>query len=406
MNLFLVYNPEKAVIANWWEYFFKSCGIYVEKRKFSDTSKISKPKEIPCLTILTPQNIKKYPYVGVAGHACLIAESKARNYENIFSEQQPDSYKEILSSLFEAETESLILARLYKIYLKTNFWKAIWLYEEFAKDDIKRWDKTIASICEKVLDAIDEQKGINLDCDYVQYMQFYCRYILCCVKYREISKRSAKSEELLNDILAWTDKYDSNAGFIHLTGRICALHPVKNKHARFFYMQAEKYRNCSDYLYDIGHSIEKVFGENEKALYYYNSAYINDNDNYCALYKVAVGKELEHKWIDAFICYGMIEKQLKSIVKYNYEKKCASSIKELDYLYKAYNRLLYIYTQRLEGDEEENNYTMKIASFKQKILSGYSFKQLADKMGDPRIGVEITEELINKFQGKCYRYKL
>lgn len=404
MNIFLIYNQEKAVIANWWEYFFKSCGIWVEKKIFSDPCKVG--TGIPCLTILTPQNEKKYLFTGMVGHACLITESKAPNHENIFSEQRPGVYKEILRCLFDAESEYLTLVKLYKIYLKSNFWKAIWLYEEFAKDDVKRWDKAIKFICEKVLHAIAEQSWKDTDNNYVQYMQFYCQYILCGVKYREISARSAKSEELLNNILSWIEKYDNNDGFMHLTGRICALHPVKNKHARFFYIQAAKYRECSDYLYDIGHSIEKVYGENEKALYYYKSAYFSDNNNYCALYKLAIEKELQHEWIDAFNYYGIIEKQLKRAVKYNYEEKSASSVKEVDYLYKAYNRLLYIYTQRLGGDEVENNYILKIASFKQKLLSGNSFKELADKMGNSQMEVEIKEELINRFQGKCYRYKL
>lgn len=401
MNILLAYGGQETVTSSILEYFFKSCGIWVEKTKYEDNQKAH--GRTLCLSILNPEEIVNYRYAGVLGHVCLVTGEILSDYCNIISQQEENSYEKVIRILLGTESELVYLNRLFEIYMKNNLWEAAWLYEEFAKENVKRWDGIITATCRRVLDSIDKEFPRQCDNMYVQYLRFYCRWIQCGAGYRTLSTRLLESKRLLEDFIPFADRYGDDEMVLHLEGRICELSAVENKQAVFFYRRAAKRGGYSDFLYDVGHSFEKVYGDDDRAILFYKKAYLKDRDNYRALYKLALKEEIENKWTDAFNTYGMIEEQLSGIVKTNREGMSAVSVKEIDYLYKTYKRLLHIYRQIFGCGVVENSYTTRIKGIEEELLHGRCFYKLAEYMQGQERREEIAEELRIKFKGECYQ---
>lgn len=311
-------------------------------------------------------------------------------------------YRSLIKSISGDEKEYQTLTQLFQIYSGNQLWKACWLYEEFAKGDIRRWDKEIVRICEKGLDSIRESIR-ETENEHILYMEFYFRYILCGAGYRALSRRHEKCRELLEDYRPVLERYGNNAMFQHLAGRICELSSVANKQAVFYYQKAAKQQSCSDFFYDLGHSFEKVYGDDKMALRFYREACELDSENYKALYKLASGHEMQREWIEAYCLYSRIEKKLGALIEQNYYCGGAVSVQEIEYPYKACKRLSYICRQIFGWGDVEDRYAEKRSEISGKYLSAKSFRKLAALMGEPEKGGEIAEEIKNKFTGKCYQ---
>lgn len=401
MNIFLTYSRQEAVTASLWENFFKSCGIWVEKTEYEEEQDMQGGTS--CLTILNSEELAGYRYAGVSGHTCLVVGEAAASCYNVISQQTENSYVKVIDALFGAAPAYAYLDKLFEIYTKNDFWKAVWLYEEFAKENVRRWDKIIVDICAGVLASLDKQFSRQIDSMHVQFLRFYCRYVQCGTECRTLSMRLLESKKLLEDFQPFLDRYSDDAMVLHLTGRICELSAVENKQAVFFYRRAAKKSGYSDFFYDIGHSFEKVYGDEERAIHFYKKAYLKNRNNYRALYKLALKAELEDKWVDAFNFYSMIEEQLRGSVKENCTHRSEASVKEIDYLYKAYKRMLYIYRQIFGCGTIENSYTIKIEEVEKDLLSGRSFGKLTVHMQREELGEEIADELRKRFKGECYQ---
>lgn len=403
MNILIIYDGQEAVIASYWEWFFKSCGIWVEKREYRGD--LEQRQAEHCLIILRSEFLERYQNmedIGVGHVFLVVGEEKLYYKNNIISQREDNSAGKIMNHLFGDNSKFTCLDELFKIYSGNNFWMACWLYEELGREGIKRWDTIITEICEEVLRLIEIELRLELDNIYVQYMRFYCQYIRCGV-YRSSSMRLVESKNLLKNFLPLLKKNDKEEMYFYLAGRICELNFVENKQAVYFYRKAAKRNMISDFLYDIGHSLEKVFGDDEHAIVYYRRAYLNDKSNYRALYKLALDQELRRQWTEAFNLYSRIVRQLQEVVEDNYAQGNAASVKEVDYLYKAYKRLLYIYRQIFGCGDTVNGYTEKIEAVERKLETGYSFNGIASYMGDEALKTEIAEEIKEKFKGKCYQ---
>lgn len=311
-------------------------------------------------------------------------------------------YKKLIRSISVDEEEYQTLTQLFQIYSENQLWKACWLYEEFAKGDIRRWDREIVQICEKGLNSIQESR-FERENECIRYMEFYYRYILCGAGYRTLSRRHEKCRELLEDYRPVLERYGSNAMFQHLAGRICELSSMANKQAVFYYQKAAKQQSCSDFFYDLGHSFEKVYGDNKIALRFYREACELDSENYKALYKLASGHEMQREWIEAYCLYSRIEKKLGALIEQNFYCGTVVSVQEIEYPYKACKRLSYICRQIFGWGDEEDGYVEKRTEIAETYLSAKSFRKLEALMEESGKGEEIAEEIKNKFTGKCYQ---
>ena len=518
MKIFLAYDRENAANASYWEYYFKSCGIWAEKKSYKEKLKI--PTGFKGVALVSPKRLEEYSggnisdfvyrmpdgnqsislgsympatvigHTVAVGSTCLpartkvhvtikpepgnLAEAKLKELVrlddgqlrkarvNLLSGTDSDKpkkkkravkgvvtkglqsggeasawsdidkcaqikaikpvrvqahaaerdddvnvapgkyYRSLIESISGEDREYQRLTQLFRIYTGKQLWKACWLYEEFAKGDIRRWDKEIVQICEKGLDSIRDNIR-ETENEHIRYMEFYFRYILCGAGYRALSRRHEKCRELLEDFRPVLERYGSNAMFQHLAGRICELSSVANKQAVFYYQKAAKQQSCSDFFYDLGHSFEKVYGDDKMALRFYREACELDSENYKALYKLASGHELRREWIEAYCLYSRIEKKLGALIEQNYRCGSAVSVQEIEYPYKAYKRLSHICRRIFGWGDEEDGYVKKRSEITEKYLSAKSFGKLAALMGEPGKGGEIAEEIKNKFTGKCYQ---
>ncbi|MCM1237612.1 MAG: hypothetical protein NC489_46710 [Ruminococcus flavefaciens] len=403
MNIFLAHDRENAAIASCWEYYFRSCGIWVDRKKYKEDLEI--PRGYRGLAIISSKKLRRHLEGGASEYACFLTDERIFVRENIIARNDDKYYESIIRNLFEEYSVCQVFIELFQIFRKHHLWTASWLYEEFANADIRRWDEEIVRACKKGLRSIEEAFPVHTyrEDKYIAYMGFYYRYILCGTENRTLSMRLLKCRELLDDFMPVLGQYGKEAMFQHLAGRICELSCVENKQAIFFYQKAVKYLQCSEFLYDIGHSAEKVYRNDELALSFYRRACKMDGDNYKALYKLAVGNEIQKEWADAFYIYGIMERKLGKAVKKNFEKGSMVSHREIEYLYKACKRLYYIYRQVFGCGSDENNYSTKLKKITDKYLSAQSFKELEVFMGEPGKGEEITEEINNKFKGTCYQ---
>lgn len=397
MDIFIIYDRQEAVISDYFERFFKSCGIWVEKREYKEGQGVGRSNL--CLTILQPEHLQGYQHAGGAGHVCLVTGDCGLDETSIVAWQEKGSPNKVVRNLFGGNS---VINKLIALYEGNSFWKACWLYEELAQDDIKQWDEIISGICKDVLDSMEREHLQAFDDMHVQYFRFYCQYIKCGVVRTSI-KRLEDSGQLLRDFMFWVKKYDNEAMFPHLAARICELNDIANKQSAYYYRKAVDCSNRSDFLYDTGHALEKILGDDEWGIKYYKKAYASEPRNYRALYKLAMAKELQRQWTEAFNLYSRIERQLLGIVESNYEHGNATSVKEIDYLYKAYKRLLYIYSRIFGCGGVVNAYTKKIDSIEEKLESRQSFKGLAEQMHSEELAKEIAQGLQKKFEGKCYR---
>ena len=411
MKILLAYDRENATNASYLEYYFKSCGIWAEKKSYKEKLKI--PTGFKGVVLVSPRdwmsiwgNISDFVYRMPDGNRSISLSSympawsdsdkcaqikaiKPVQVQAYAAERDDDVsvapgkyYRSLIESISGEEREYQRLTKLFRIYTRNQLWKACWLYEEFAKGDIRRWDKEIVQICEKGLDSIRDSIR-ETENEHIRYMEFYFRYILCGAGYRALSRRHEKCRELLEDFRPVLERYGSNAMFQHLAGRICELSSVANKQAVFYYQKAAKQQSCSDFFYDLGHSFEKVYGDDKMALRFYREACELDSENYKALYKLASGHEMQREWIEAYCLYSRIEKKLGALTEQNYRCGSAVSVQEIEYPYKACKRLSHICRRIFGWGDEEDGYVKKRSEITERYLSAKSFGKLAAMMGEP-----------------------
>lgn len=410
MVVCLSYAKEDSPVSSLWEYFFKSCGIWVDKKELADDLEMLYETSSLELTILDSKKGNKcaYLYAGVSGHAYLLSDANdntSGHNNNILSWKRPDYEKQVIQCLFGRSSEYEDIKKLWSIFQSSGLWRTGWIYEEFAKDNGTLWDKEIVKSCDTAIEAIKNQFSQKSDSSvYAQYMKFYCQYMRCGTKHRFLDQRLKKSEELLWEYIPYASRHKNNIMYQYLAGRISELNYVENKQAVYYYERAAALHGHSCFLYDIGHSYEKVYGDNDYALHFYKKAYKKDKKNYRALYKLAGSKEVEGKWIESFNFYGKIADNLYEITEYNYKNTNSVSVGEIDYLYKAYNRMYYICKYMLGlGDMAEHYKRMK-QDIKDRLVTGRSFEKIVTLMtNNKKDGEEIAEELEKRFEGKCYQ---
>lgn len=404
MKIFLAYDAENGAIACYWEYFFKSCGVWAEKKLFEEMLQI--PDDFTGIAMVSPKDLEELPAGSLSGYAYRLPEARwAADRKPLSWNRSAElkyDYRNIIKSVFE---ESLcgMISLLFEIYFRNELWKACWFYEEFAKGDSVRWDEYIVQICEKGLKDIWNNIRRYGENEYIRYMEFYYRYILYGVKFRFLSQRQENCGRLREEYLPVLNRYRQNAMFQHLAGRICELTSVANKMASIYYLQAVRYQACSVFYYDLGHVFEKAYGNDKRALKFYTEAYKLDRDNYKALYKLASGYEVQRKWMEAYYFYNKIDAQLSRTVEINYETGNAVSAQEIEYLYKVRKRLSHIYRLIFGCEYRESNSVYRIDEVTDTYLCAKSFRALEQFMEEPGKGGEIAEELNSKFTGACFQ---
>lgn len=414
MKVFISYSAKASVEKCFWQYFFQSCGIWTSIKQIENDLKVDLA-QTPHLIILDSEDENKILDVPKKNVVyCVKKSSKTKKRSDIIKIRwwSKEFYKDVITILLADKKNRVAIHNLLEIFtgiengkngewLKTEgLWGASWLFHEIGYGMMEEWSEEIQDKCNKSIKKLKRKEREIGDCWNYKYMKLYCEYLKCGVSNKDFFSRLGECKKILEECEELSKKEGWLPTLCVLSGQICNLSVAESRYAVNYYDIAVKYEQQADLLYEIGRIYEKIYSDNEAALYNYYRSYMCDKNYYRALYKLAIDLEQKDKWIDAMGFYNKIQDILKEI-------KCKDSItiKEIEYKYKTYSKMINLCQKNISDDDVVNSFEKEINEIREHIEDYVDFGKMFNIMFEPQNCKIKMKDLMNilrqKMKNEC-----
>lgn len=395
-KLYISYSLSERIVFNFWKSFFQICGIWLEEEEIWEEN-FHHFENLPHLLILGTKDEKFISPVEKEGYVYLVKKNaKFAKYEARSDVIKMDRWEKtgkiflmVLEKLLGSRGEVIQLTSLLKIFTQEKLWSVMWLYNEmsFCKDEF--YNDYIKSACEKTLWKLKGKDGWHYN-----YMKLFCLYMIYGISGASLPSPSNECIMLLEKCDELSERSGWSSSLYMLAGKVCELSQTECRYALNYYRSITDNDRNAEVLYCIGHSYEKIMKDIDSAIYCYKESYRLDPDYFRAAYKVAIKLEEDGKWMAAFLIYGKIE-----LVLMKYSLREAISIKEIEYRYKIYKKLIGICDRYISGYTWRTSYKTEIDNMIGQIKQGKIFTKLLYFMfGDKKI--DISKHVLNDIYEK------
>lgn len=360
-RVYIYYSSGEEHIFCFWNYFFKSCGIWVSEKTRDEVYNKSS-LEAPIIFILGNEDIGLIWRANQGRHAYIVKKNATFNLvksrEDVVINNRggrKNNNAEVLKLIFSGVEDVNYLQKLLDIFENYQLCGTMWLFHEFAIRDKSNLDRIIKGTVNKVIKRIEEDTLLK-DNWHSKFMNLYCRYMECGVKTRNLIERTFLCQELIKkcDILALENGWAPS--LCVLSGDIHKLSSAEGKFAIHFYEHAILFENRADILYEMGKSFEIMYGDKARALDYYISAYFVNPFYYRANYKIAFDEEQQGNWKKSL-------KRYQEMFFWLRDRKKRISVYEILYLYKINRRVLSLSKRYISSQTIIDFYSREMEEF-------------------------------------------
>ena len=344
IRIWIYYSNSEKYSLCFWSCFFEACGIWVSAKPIDQY--VSQETQDPVMFLVGNEDKKITRQIINVPHVFIQLKTF-----------QKKSVESILKALFGDTDISTNLNRLLNIFIEQKLWGGMWLFKEIAQKGKSRFDKRILEIASVTIKKIEKDNGLKND-PHAGFMNLYCKYMICGSDIRDSLKRADVCQQLLKEcsVLAGND-IERTPVFYMLAGKICSLSPTINKTAVLYYKNVLEFESKPEILYEIGNIYEKKYGNNDKAMEFYQKAYLVEETYFRAIYKKAYNMEVTGNWNLALKNYHQIISLLSNCTPY-------ISIFEVLYPFKAKVRCLMIYRKYISNKKiNVNNLTQATTTY-------------------------------------------
>lgn len=328
--------------------FLKLCGFIVEEKIFeSDNAILTEDfRQFTCAVALTNNDLETHIKSNFF-------------YINPYSNQEDDQKvckNTVISTLEQIKIRKILstdicecLLRIAEVYRENNL--RIYEYNSFHFFyDEGIMSETYSAYQSAEIQLFDLFKRMYVEdkAEVLPFVQYARCYSIC--RMHEIEKRFCKEEKydiekVMNTLEELVISHNEIISIYCLMGQICEAQRSWNKAYEYyscFLKIIDKGSFASNIWYRIGKVVEE--GQNlRNAQEYYQRAYLENNQNYQAEYKLLVYEEFSaKKYWEAVIGYQKLIKKYEDIMKEGNLQP-----KELEYLFKFYFRCGRLYLRKL-----------------------------------------------------------
>lgn len=320
--------------------------------------------------------------------------------------------KEVNKIISNDPKERIILDKLVDIYVQEKLLIMSYITHNYM-DEIDMLRKT----CDNYINAYREIRDLksenNAVNDYVQYAKYYCAEKINKIYGRVLGEFDLEfqTKGLLEEMDALINEYDDFYNIYVLQGLLCNIDIVyRNRTPAYFekaieQMESKNVEVLSFVYYREGLFFQRIQKNEKYAHSFFKKAEASVDNNYRALYKVAIYKEKVEKQYKT--AEEMFERVLRNIEKLNQDEENEDNVRyenfnleELLYYYKTYREIGIINVRFLEKYEEGKKNFEKADQIFVRIKQGtYFIKKLFGNEGCKKYCDAMTRK-INIYQNK------
>ncbi len=281
--------------------------------------------------------------------------------------------------------ERVILDKLVNIYVQEKLLIMSYITHNYM-DEIEMLRKTCDNYISAYREIRDLKSENNETNDYVQYAKYYCAEKINKIYGRVLGEFDLEfqTKDLLEEMDALINEYDNFYNIYVLQGLLCNIDIVyRNRTPDYFEkaierMESKNVEVLSFVYYREGLFFQRVQKNEEYAYNFFKKAEESVDNNYRALYKVAIYKEKVEKQYK--IAQEMFERLLRNIEKLNQDEEDKDNVhyenfnlEELLYYYKTCREIGIINVRFFERYEEGKKRFEEADQIFERIKQGTNF---------------------------------